>query len=150
MKRELAEKYFTEGYNCAQSIALAFADEIALDKNVILKTISPFGGGMGRLREVCGAVSGMFYVLGALYGYDDPTDGVVKMTLYGEVQKLALEFKNRNGSYVCRDLLKIQGSSVPVPDARTAEYYKKRPCVKLVGDAAEILEAYLKERGAIC
>ena len=71
---EQARDYFKQGYNCTQSVALAFSDEIGIEKSRMLKMVSSFGGGMGRLREVCGAVSGMFFVAGALYGYDDPKD----------------------------------------------------------------------------
>ncbi len=142
-KRELGENYFTSGYNCAQSVVLAFSEELGLEKDLLLKLSSPFGGGMGRLREVCGAVSGMFMVLGALEGYTSPTDTGSKMELYKKVQRLAKEFKDKNGTIICRELIGLEGASSPSPEKRTEEYYKKRPCKLLVGDACEILEKWL-------
>lgn len=137
---------FEEGYNCAQSVFLAFADVHGMDEKTAAALSAPFGGGMGRLREVCGAVSGMFLVLGVLYGYNDPRANEEKTALYTSVQKLAAEFEKKNGSIVCRELL---GLSVqreePTPSARTEEYYRKRPCKELVGDAAELIEKYIAE-----
>lgn len=140
MRRERAMALFEEGYNCAQSVFLAFSDLHGMDTHMAAALSSSFGGGMGRLREVCGAVSGMFLVAGILYGYDDPGPGRKKRHTMRE-QELAKAFEEKNGSIVCRELL---GLSVkrekPTPKERTAEYYKKRPCKELVGDAAEILE----------
>ncbi len=144
-KRELGEKYFKDGYNCAQSVALAFKNEINMEDAIITKIISGFGGGFGRMREVCGAVSGMVFVLSVMEGYSTPNDAQ-KMELYKKVQSLMNAFKEKNGSYVCRELLSLQEkNSIPVPEKRTDEYYKKRPCVCLVGDACEILENYLNK-----
>ena len=149
-RKEQAMQNFLDGYNCTQSIILAFEDVITIDIQTALKIASPFGGGMGRLREVCGSVSGMFMVLGYIYGYDEPKDFEGKKNLYEHVQELARRFEEQNGSIVCRDLL---GLSVKKEDAtpaqRTEEYYKKRPCKELIGCAAEILEAYLIENGII-
>lgn len=146
-KREIAENYFKEGYNCAQSVALTFAGEIGMDEKTILKAVSPFGGGMGRLREVCGAVSGMLFVLGCVEGYVDPTDNDAKKQVYANTQRLVLQFKEKNGSYICRELLALKENlSEPTPEKRTAQYYAKRPCGMLVGDAAEILEKYFEEK----
>ena len=145
MKRDLAESYFKKGYNCAQAVAMAYAEEIGLDKDNIAKAVSCFGGGMGRMREVCGAVSGMLFVYGNLKGYSDPKATKEKMETYAAVQELMGKFKNKNGSYICRELIGAQEASRnPMPAERTSEYYKKRPCVMLVGDAAEILEECLK------
>ena len=139
-----AMEYFREGYNCAQAVALAFAEPCGLDETVALKLSSSFGGGMGRLREVCGAVSAMFMVAGLLHGYTSPTDRDGKAEHYAFIQSLAAKFKEKNGSIVCRELLsKPAGTDNPAPDERTAQYYKKRPCAELVGDAAEIIEEYL-------
>lgn len=110
---ELALKYFTEGYNCAQSVFAAFHGEMGLDEKTALKMSSAFGGGMGRLREVCGAVSGMFMVLSALYGYDDAEDTEAKKLLYSRVQALAEKFKKEHGTIICRELLAS-------PDAKKA------------------------------
>lgn len=147
-KREDAIALFEKGYNCSQAVAGAFCDVTKVDFDTMMRLASAFGGGMGRLREVCGAVSGMFMVTGLLFGYDSPEDVEAKKALYGEIQSLAMQFKNMNGSYVCRELLglDLKGADNPVPEKRSDEYYKKRPCKELVGDAAEILEKYLAER----
>ena len=137
---------FKEGYNCSQAVFLAFEDKLHIDRNVALKLSSSFGGGMGRLREVCGAVSGMFMVAGVLYGYDDPKDYDKKTEHYARIKLLAKEFEALNGSIVCRDLLGLGTKKEgPAPDKRTDEYYKKRPCAELVGIAAAIMEQYILE-----
>lgn len=144
-KKELGENYFAAGYNCAQSVVLAFKDELNLDEETLKKISSAFGGGMGRMREVCGAVSGMFMVLGLKKGYSDPQDAKYKGEYYALIQNLAGKFKAQNGSIICRELLGLrERASDPAPEKRTEEYYKKRPCKLLVGDACEILDEYLK------
>ncbi len=148
-RREVAMHLFQQGYNCAQAVALAFADLTSFEPDTLAKMSSSFGGGMGRLREVCGAVSGAFLIDGMLEGYSTPTTGEEKMEHYARIQALAGEFKQKNGSIVCRELLGGVASTSPTPDARTDEYYKKRPCVELVGDSAEILEKHLKQQGII-
>ena len=146
-RREAAMDYFKQGYNCSQSIVLAFADLVTVDKDTLAKLASSFGGGMGRLREACGSVSGMFMISGLLYGYEGPETGKVKADHYAVIQELARRFEEKHGSIVCRELLGLSvRHDVPVPEARTNEYYKKRPCVEIVGDAAEILEQYINER----
>ncbi len=147
--RETAENFFSEGYNCAQSVLLAFADELGIDADTAAAISSPFGGGMGRLREVCGAVSGMFMALGCRYGKYSPDDAESKKQQYADVQELARNFEEKNGSIVCRELLGLEGKSAPTPEKRTSEYYKKRPCRELVGDAAEIFAEYLQKSGVI-
>lgn len=143
---ELAMAYFKEGYNCSQSVFMAFCDEYDIDFEMAMKISSSFGGGMGRLREVCGAVTGMFMVAGLIYGYIDPKDHTSKTEHYKRIQSLAKEFEEKNNSIICRELLGLKcGKDNPVPELRTAEYYKKRPCVELVGMAAEIMEQYRKE-----
>lgn len=142
---EKARNYFLEGYNCAQSVFLAFTDLTGLDEKTALMISSSFGGGMGRLREVCGAVSGMFMAVGMLYGYSDPKAGSEKTEHYKRIQELAAAFKERNGSIVCRDILgKIAEDKSFIPSERTAEYYKTRPCAKMVEDAADILDEYIR------
>ncbi len=147
-KREEAIALFEKGYNCSQAVAGAFCDKTNLDFDTMMHISSVFGGGMGRLREVCGAVSGMFIITGLLYGYDSPEDNEAKKQLYTQVQSLAMQFKEQNGSYVCRELLglNLNGADSPKPEDRTAEYYKKRPCKELVGDAAEILEKFIIQK----
>ncbi len=145
-RRELATACFLKGYNCSQSIVLAFEDILPVDKTILARMASSFGGGMGRLREVCGAVSGMFMIAGILYGYVGPETGQVKAVHYARIQELAHRFEEKHGSIVCRDMLGLNvHHDAPVPEARTPEYYKKRPCAEIVGDAAEILEQYIAE-----
>ena len=142
-----AEAYFREGYNCAQAITLTFCGELGMEPKQALRTIGAMGGGMGRLREVCGAESASFLVLGAVYGYDDPEDTAAKKALYARVQELAGSFKAEHGTLICRELLG-DCESGPQPAERTPEYYASRPCVGLIRTAAELLEKYLQEHPA--
>lgn len=143
-RKEKAMAYFRQGYNCAQSVVLSFADLIDMDEGTLSRMSCSFGGGMGRLREVCGAVSGMFMVAGLLWGYEGPETGKVKAAHYARIQELAKAFEAQNGAIVCRELLGLsQKHDDPTPEQRTAAYYQKRPCAELVGSAAEILEGYL-------
>lgn len=143
--REHAIDLFKQGYNCSQSVFAAFYEDCGMDFETALKISSSFGGGMGRLREVCGAVSGMFMVAGMIYGYSDPKDRLSKAEHYKRIQELAEEFKEKNHSFICRDLLGLSTQRESyIPEERTAEYYKKRPCAELVGDAAEIMYEYIK------
>ena len=142
-RAEHAAQLFYEGYNCAQAVAMAFSDLTGLDEHFTAKMSSSFGGGMGRMREVCGAVSGMLLVAGLLYGYTEDV-GTAKKDHYALVQNLAGQFRERNGSIVCRDILKNPPSD-PVPSARTEAYYANRPCVRMVYSAADILERYIAE-----
>lgn len=140
-RKETAMDYFAQGYNCCQSVVLAFSDMLEMDRVTIEKLTSSFGGGIGRMREVCGTVSGMAMVAGLLYGYEGPDEGASKKEHYERIRALADEFRERNGAIVCRELLNLPGGpSEPTPEKRTVDYYAKRPCKELVGDAAEILE----------
>ena len=142
-RKEKAAEYFLSGYNCAQSVAMAFADLIGMEEKAAAKLVSGFGGGFGRLREVCGAVSGMVMVASYLYGYDTP-DQEKQACCYQMIQALAGEFEKQNRSIICRDILKNPPSD-PTPSPRTAEYYAKRPCARMVMAAAQILEDYINE-----
>lgn len=147
-RKEKAMQSFLDGYNCSQCMVLAFEDLLTIDTQTALKIASPFGGGMGRLREVCGSVSGMFMVLAYLHGYDQPDDYEGKKTLYEHVQELALRYEEANGSIICRDLLGLNVKrQEAAPEKRTEEYYENRPCAQKIGSAAEILENYLIELG---
>ena len=138
---ELAIKYFTEGYNCAQAVFAAFHEEMGIDEKTALKMSSAFGGGMGRLREVCGAVSGMFMVLSNLYGYDDPKDAEAKQLLYSRVQALAEEFKKEHDTIICRELL----ASPKAKEVKAAPGSGHAGiCFEYVGTAAKILSEYIK------
>ena len=139
-----AKELFLQGYNCAQSVLLAFGDLTGLENDTAAKLSSSFGGGLGRMREVCGAVNGAAMVLGILEGHDDPKDTEAKKAHYHRVQEFARRFKEQNGSIICRELLAgvetIEGND---PETRTEEYYKKRPCPELVEQAAQILDCML-------
>ena len=141
---ERAVELFVEGYNCAQAVAAAFGDLTGLDEKTAAKMASCFGGGMGRMREVCGAVSGMLMVAGVLYGYDDPKATTEKRELYAQVQAMAGQFREELGSIVCRDLLKNPPSD-PNPTPRTEQVYKDRPCARMVATAARIMDAFIEE-----
>ncbi len=145
-REQRAAALFKKGYNCAQAVFAVYAEEMGLDEQTALRLSSSFGGGMGRLREVCGAVSGMFLAAGMLYGYSDPDDRAAKTAHYRRIQELAAAFKEKNGSIVCRELLGLPaGSDASEPSQRTAEYYQKRPCVELVKDAVGVLDEYMAE-----
>lgn len=141
---EKARQYFTEGYNCSQAVLLAFSDRLGLDTENAAKLASSFGGGMGRMREVCGAVSALFMVAGLYRGYSSPAAREEKSEHYALIQKLADEFKKENGSIICRELLGLTDrKQSPVPEERNEEYYKKRPCAEIVACAADIAERML-------
>ena len=145
-RREASMANFRKGYNCAQSIVMAFEDMLPVDGAQLSRLASSFGGGMGRLREVCGSVSGMFMVIGLLYGYGGPETGQIKADHYARIQELARRFESKHGSIVYRELLGLGvRHDQPVPEQRTDEYYKKRPCEEIIGDAAEILEQFIIE-----
>ena len=143
-KSEYAKSLFLKGYNCAQAVFLAFAEDFGFDPGMALKISSGFGGGMGRMREVCGTVSGAIFVLNLKYGYDDSADAEAKKKLYKIIQDYMREFQALQGSYLCRELLAGTGAAVGgAPESRNEKYYKKRPCADIVAFAAELLEKYL-------
>ncbi len=144
---EKALQYFTEGANCAQAVVLAFKDELGMDEKTAARLASSFGGGIGRLREVCGAVSGMMMVYGLLKGYDDLKDPDAKKAHYANVQALAAKFREENGAIVCRELLELRKNeqNAPSPTPRDAKFFHSRPCMGFVQSAARILEEALNE-----
>lgn len=145
-KAERAMELFKQGYNCAQAVFAAFCGDMGMDFETALKLSSSFGGGMGRLREVCGAVSGMFAAAGMKYGYTDPKDSKAKAAHYKLIRELAAQFKAENHSIICRELLGLDaGPDSPVPELRTDEYYTKRPCAELVGCAARLMEELINK-----
>lgn len=151
-KGQRAEQLFLEGYNCAQSVLMAFSEEVGMEEKTLARLASSFGGGMGRMREVCGAVSGMFMVAGLLYGYDEPTPEEndlaqeKKTACYEMVQKLAEEFKEKHETILCREILdRVQENESHVPEIRSQTYYENRPCQYCVKHAAEIMENYMKK-----
>ena len=145
-KGDLAKKYFEDGYNCAQAVLLAFCEDFGLGKETAIMMSAPFGGGIGRLREVCGTFTGMNMVLGLYEGKYDIKDNQKKTKLYKDVQALAEKFKQDNGSIICRDLLglRIKGKDNPAPEVRTDSYYKARPCSELCKYAGDLLEDFLE------
>ena len=141
---EKAQKYFLDGYNCAQAVFCAFEDLTGLDVTTSARLASSFGGGMGRLREVCGTVSGALLVLGIVCGYDDPRAGQDKTDHYHLVQEFVRRFREINGTILCRELLEgVKTQPGNDPEARTPEYYARRPCLRYVGEAARIVDELL-------
>lgn len=138
---------FREGYNCAQSVFCAFCDVTGMEFETAARLSSSFGGGMGRLREVCGAVTGIFMVAGILYGYESPQDDESKAAHYARIQWLAERFKQENGTIICRELLGLlDGADSPVPSARTEQYYHTRPCEEYVRYAAELMDELIQSK----
>lgn len=153
-RKKKAVELFKQGFNCSQSVFAAYSDLYGIDDETALRISSSFGGGMGRMREVCGTCSGMFLVAGLESGATEGRDAAGKQANYAMVQMLAEEFRKRNGTIICRELLGLDTPQVTAaefketkPEERTDAYYKKRPCVQLVEEAAEILEStILKDR----
>ena len=146
---ERARELCLEGYNCCQAVFLACTEDLGLDVETRARLASSFGGGMGGMRQVCGAVSGMLMALGLREGYSAPADRVGKTAQYETVRLLSDRFKEKNGSIICRELLGLDENFKPKPpEARTAEYYKKRPCPELCAMAAGIFEDYIQEENA--
>lgn len=143
-RADRAEALFRQGYNCSQSVFAAFADVVGMSVEEAAQLASPFGAGFGKLREVCGAVSGMTMLAGKLKGYSDPEAREEKVELYKLVQKMCAEFEEKEGSIICRELLGLEkGEDLGEPAVRTEEYYRSRPCVGACRTAAEIAEKYL-------
>ena len=146
-RAERAKALFNEGYNCAQSVAMAYADITPLDEHMVATITASFGGGLGRLREVCGTVSGMAFVASFISPCPTAVDATAKKENYALVQEFAEKFRQQNGNIVCRSLLGLdRPKDDPTPSARTPEYYKKRPCAEYVYDAALIVGEYLASK----
>ena len=148
-----AVELFHQGYNCSQSVVAAFADHYGLSEELALRMASPFGAGIGRMRETCGAACGMFLLAGLESGNTTP-DVAAKGATYDVVQALAARFREMNGSLNCGELLGLRkpAEQLPAeatqttPEARTEQYYKKRPCAKMVESAAQIFAEYLESK----
>lgn len=144
----IAFENFKKGYNCAQAVACAYCEELGMDEPTVAKMVSSFGGGFGKLREVCGAVSGAAFVLGVLRGYSDPAATTEKTEHYARVQEFCRRFRARHETIICRELLQnlaLQKEHTPEPEPRTDEYYRERPCAYFVETAAKIVEDMLAE-----
>ncbi len=137
-----AAELFKEGYNCSQSVFGAFAEDFGIDLSLALKLSSGFGGGMGRLRETCGAVTGGIMAISLKYGYNDSADNKQKAELYGIVQSFVADFKNELGTALCKELLNTKDTS-PKPTIRNEEFYGKRPCTRFVALGAYLTEKYI-------
>ena len=146
---EMAVTLFKEGFNCSQSVVAAFADKYGFTREQALRMSASFGGGIGRMRETCGAACGLFLLAGLETGATEGADRDGKAANYALVQELAEEFKQRNGALRCADLLGLSKKEpvVSTPEARTDQYYAKRPCVKMVEEAARIWCEYLQKQG---
>ena len=146
---EMAVSLFKEGFNCSQSVVAAFADKYGFTREKALKMSASFGGGIGRMRETCGAACGLFLLAGLETGATEGADRDGKAANYALVQELAEEFKQRNGALRCADLLGLSKKEpvVSTPEARTDQYYAKRPCVKMVEEASRIWCEYLQKQG---
>ena len=143
---ELAENYFMEGCNCAQAVFCAFEDVTGIDHDTMLRLGSSYGGGIGRLREVCGAFSAAVGILGLLYGYTDLEDLSLKARHYTMIQNLASDFRDIHGTIVCRELLKtLNVDTSPIPTPRTAVFHKVRPCIRFIRTAAELTDKVIRE-----
>lgn len=141
-----AKQLFLQGYNCAQAVVCAFDDLTGLDRETAARLASSFGGGMGRMREVCGTVSGALLVLGLARGYADPASPEAKKAHYARVREFARRFREQSGSILCRELLAgVETTPGGDPEPRTAEYYARRPCPQLAWQAADILDEMLSE-----
>ena len=140
-----AAELFKQGFNCSQAVFAAFCDEFDMDEETALKVSAGLGGGVGRLREVCGTVTGASMVAGMLYGATDGSDHEKKALTYQKVQQIVDEFKKLNPSIICRELLGLSptASTPSTPEHRTDEFYKKRPCAQLVEDSAKAVDKIL-------
>ena len=143
-RAQIALGYFNQGFNCAQSVFAAFHQEMGLSESEALRIASSMGGGIGGLREVCGAFSGLSLALGALKGYDSPTDQEAKKAHYALIQQQAAAFTQTYGTLICRDLLASHDIAVsPIPAARDAAYYKARPCARYIETCAILAQEAL-------
>ncbi|MDE7348932.1 MAG: C-GCAxxG-C-C family protein [Clostridia bacterium] len=143
-RKQKAYNLFKEGYNCCQSVVLAFEDILPLDRKQLLAVSCGFGGGFGRTRNLCGAVSAYAIVMGLYLSHsDDPKHA--KADMYKVLQDMVAKFKARNGSDNCGELLKEVKNLTEgyMPQERDEEYYKMRPCIKFVLDSVEIIEEQL-------
>lgn len=144
-RTEKAVELFKSGFNCSQSVFAAFADVYGIDRTTALKVSAGLGGGVGRSREVCGAVCAAAMLTGLSCGATEGGDSEGKQRCYETVREIMDEFRKTNPSVVCRELLGLEGGNIPAakPDERTPAYYKKRPCVQIVEDAARAVEKVL-------
>lgn len=145
-EKERARQLFMEGYNCSQAVFVSFCDRFGIDEAAAKKISAGLGGGLGRQREVCGAVSAASMVLGDIVAAQEGADQESKKKNYELVREFCSRFTQRHGSIICRDMIKnLAENKDATPDERTEEYYKKRPCLRVIEDAAEIVSEMLQE-----
>lgn len=145
-RTEHAKKLFLEGYNCSQSVAAAYADAFGIEKETMLRLAASFGAGIGRMRKTCGAVCGMFIIAGLKTGSTNGKDQEKKKHNYEIVRAMADSFRKKNGSITCQTLLGLrQAEKSAQPSERTENYYKTRPCLKMVEDACSIIEDFFPD-----
>lgn len=147
----LAQEFFMQGYNCTSAVVLAFEDILNVDRDTLERLSIGLGGGVGRLREVCGTVNAMAVVAGTFASLDGKTHQQQKKDTYSIVQELAGAFREENGSIICRELMGLRAGEKqdPMPQERNAEYYKSRPCLKLVACSARIIAEYVKKNSQL-
>lgn len=140
-----AVELFESGYNCCQSVFAAYAGCFGMDRETALKISCPMGAGVGRMREICGTVSAMAMLAGLKEGNTDPENDEAKERMYSLVRRMSDRFQEKQKSIVCRELLglKEKREESARPQKRDAQYYKTRPCSRLVACAAEIIEEFL-------
>lgn len=144
---DIAYENFLNGYNCTQAVTVAFSDIFGLDEEKLARISGGFGGGVGRMREVCGTFLGLVMILSEVYGYSEPKDIETKKALYEKIRAAAEEFRKDNKSMICRELLGLEKMEASAePEARTPEYYQKRPCPMLCKYAAELAEKMIEEQ----
>lgn len=156
MRQELEDRVqravenFMHGYSCSQSVVSAFADIYGMDDTMAKRVSAGFGGGVGRMRMMCGTVSALVILAGLDCGQTEGDDREGKAACYKVVQEMLATFKERNGSVICAELLAMNGCKVVkdtnIPDERNAEYYKVRPCARKVESAARIFAEYLDKK----
>lgn len=140
---QIVRENFKQGYNCAQSVFLTYAEKYGFNRDTALKLSSSFGGGMGRMREVCGAVSAMFMIAGLEKGYTENNNDEIKAEHYARIQLLANEFKKKHGTIICRELLGVDADDNPIPSKRTKKYYNERPCEEFIAETCKIIDKYI-------
>lgn len=147
-KQEKARELFLNGYNCSQAVFCAFAEDYGISRELALRLSASFGGGIGRMRETCGALCGAVMIAGLEKGQVTPNDNNAKQENYKAVQDIAARFRDMNGSTRCAELLKLRKYTpvTTMPDERTAEYYKQRPCLRMVESAVGIIEDFLSDK----
>lgn len=145
-RADRAYSLFMEGFTCSQAVFASFSDIFGIDEKTALRTAAGLGGGVGRMREVCGVVTSASLIIGLMYGATDGEDSASKAHTYEKVRGFAEKMREKEGTVICRELLGLEKAEDSfVPGERTKEYYESRPCPRLTREAAEILEEMIEE-----